>query len=1072
MIARIHLLVLLLFLISISPIAAEEPPLLVTDLADADTAQRLLAVSLQGVANSTPDGRRVFLLTNPSDADWLDYCLRVSPRDAHYLTPEELLSILAPSIEGQILYDPDQPFTLDLATTAAGLRRAVISATDLGLPTVLDFRDRWHSAAAAHRWATDSLLPQCSRSCAALLPPDALALRDFAIQQRMFTFSPPLDPDDESFQTFLHHLPPGTAIYGHAPLFLRPALSDASHHLITASNAANLSFLSQIGTDEVHYQHLGYLQPAAPRFLTLILDCSELDFAINEMPHLWDHPARGTFPLGWALPAALTRAAPPVAHYYYSGAYRSGVDQFILGPSGAGEIDLSRATAPYTFFRATAEARAALDITAGLYTTSPGADIPVAVARLAAETDLRGLFLLGAPDLAPIVYEGVPALAAPRVSDIAAAISYLNRIPLDRRFAALCLDPDSLSMAEAAHIAAHVADRFVLLPPGEMIELMRDLRRPDRAGAAAARVTSVDYPEPAHPDLPLPITAVVEAPEGVFSASVVYRRSDSGLAFSEPMCPSQDGYTAEIPPLRCGGQFDLRVRVRDRLGRATWSPAWRLSVPRSDTDDDGLSDSEEHYLLTDQSAPDTDGDGLADGDDPTPLDADKVFITYLGPIQPPSDIPYLPDPGASHADPHGRYLEPGQRCLYWLPLPLLPPDAPAVIALDARGPALLAIGADPTLPSQHFEGELTGIWYSDILPGKVCQGGAFLRIGCPDDADAPSIIHQLAVVSPPHAPSIARAACQPPHPGPEQAIGVSALIFGPRGVADAALTYRMNDGGTITFPMERASGSQLFRARIPALANRDRLEWWITARDSENNTTVTIPVYLPIGGRAREVISLIAGRDFVGDWAPAAEWSGLGRQAPSSGLRDSAYLNLTGGIYTVWLLGGGRGQSVEVYIGEERVGSLDPRSPDGWHQFGRVRLAAGRHQVHLLSQPGPSAPDGAAPRYAAVILSADSSFSPPAGRILDVHNTLSLLSPPPDHTLTGRVELRATGSGNLVSAEFSLDGELLRRVPGPPFHLSLNTARLPQGPHILRVEAVDRAGPSGLIVEVPVTIAN
>ena len=1072
MTARVGAVLLLLSLALLAPAVAQPPPVLVADVTDADPAQHLLAVSIQGVANSAPDGPHVFLLTNPSDAAWLEYCLRLSPRETKQVSARTLLSLFASEIEGQILYDPAQPFTLDLATTAAGIRRGVISATDLGLPTLLDFRGRWQSASAAYRWAIDSLLPLCNRARAALVPANVLALRDFAIQHRMFTLSPPLDPEEESFNACFYHLPPGTAVYGEAPPALRPALSEASHYFVGAAHAANLSFLSRVGGDEAYYQYLGHVQPAAPRFLTLIFDCSELDFAVNDMPHLWDAAARGTFPLGWALPAALAEAAPPVAHYYYAGAYRSGVDQFILGPSGAGEIDLSRASAPYAFFRATAEARAALDVTAALYTASPRADIDIAVARLAAETGIRGVFLLGAPDLGPAVYEGIPALAAPRVHDITTAITYLNRIPLDRRFAALCLDPHAVSMAEAAHIAAHVSDRFVLLPPGEMMELMRDLRRPDRTGAAGARVTSVDYPEPADPDAPLPVTASVEAPEGLLSASVIYRLTGRGIAFSAPMAPTEDGYAAQVPPLRCGGDFDLRVRVRDRLGRTAWSPGWSLTVPRVDSDGDGLSDSEERLLLTDADTPDTDGDGLDDHADPSPLNADKVFATYLGPIQPPSDLPYLPDPGGSRADLRGRHVEPGQSCLYWLPLLLPPGDAPAVIALEARGPALVSIGADPTLPSQQFEGELGDFWYSDLLPDEVRRGGAFLTIACPGDAETSCLIRTLAVVSPPDAPSIARAACRPRHPGPEQPITISALIFSPGGVAEAVLTYRINEGGTIAFPMERVEDTHSYRARVPPLANRDRLEWWITARDAQGNTTVTIPAYVPVGGRAREVVSLIAGRDFVGGWVPAPEWDGLARQAPSSGLRDSAHLNLTGGIYTVWALAGGRGQGIDVYIGEERVGGVEPRLPDGWHRLGRVRLDADRHQIHLVSQPGPEAPEGAAPRYAALVLSADTSFAPPAGRVLDIHNTLSLLFPPSEHALTGRVELRATGSGNLVAAEFSLDGEVLRRVSGPPFRLSLNTARLPQGPHALRVEAVDRAGPNGLIVEVPVTIAN
>ena len=135
-------LTLTFLLLASSAAGAQPPPLLVTDIANAGPARRLLAVSIQGIANQHPEGPRVFLLTGPRDQEWLDYCLRVSPRGTRSTSLDQLLERLEPDLAGQILYDPDQPYTLDIATTAAGIHKAVISATDLGLPTVLDLRRR------------------------------------------------------------------------------------------------------------------------------------------------------------------------------------------------------------------------------------------------------------------------------------------------------------------------------------------------------------------------------------------------------------------------------------------------------------------------------------------------------------------------------------------------------------------------------------------------------------------------------------------------------------------------------------------------------------------------------------------------------------------------------------------------------------------------------------------------------------------------------------------------------------------------------------------------------------------
>jgi len=1053
--------------------SAQSPPLLVTDITDAGPAQRLLAVSLQGIANQHPDGPRVFLLTGPRDQEWLDYCLRVSPRGTRSTSLDELLELLEPDLAGQILYHPDRPYTLDIATTAAGIHKAVISATDLGLPTVLDLRRRWQSAAEAYRWAIDSLLPDCSRTKLALLPPQAIATRDFAIQHRLFTISPPTSPHDEALGDLLFRLSPGAAIYGAAPPSLQPTFSRASHYFVPASQAANLSFFSRLDTQQRLYQYLGYLEPTAPRYLTFIFDCSDLDFAINAMPGLWDDPARGTLPLGWALPGALTEAAPPVLHRYYADAYRSGTDQFILGPSGAGQIDLGAARAPYSFFQSTTRAQDMLDISTVCYRSpSRGADLGSAVARLAAGTRARGVFLLDVADMPPLLYDGVPALAAPRVRTVADAINYLNNIPLNRRCVALSLDPLHLSPAEAAHIAAHVSDRYVVVPPEEMIELMRAIASPPQPGTPAARVTSVNYPESPAPDLSVPIKVTTEASADILSASIAYRPVNHPFLFWEPMSRTPDGFVADLPPLLCGGKIECRLRARDRAGRVAWLADWTFDLPRSDSDADGLTDAEERFLLTDADSPDSDADGLRDAADPSPLRPDHVFLTYLGPILPPSDLPYLPDDGGTIADSNGRHLQPGQSCLYWLPLHRLPPDAPAVIALDALGPADLAFGPDPASLSSQFTGELTDIWYSPILPPEAQFGGAFLRITCPGASAYPLVVRGLALLSPPAGPSIARLSRQPLHPGPEQPLTISALIFSPNQIARADLTYRVNDGGTIAFPMRPTNVSQLYQASIPALDDRDQLEWWITAADSAGNRAATALFFVPIGGRGRDTVSLLARRDFFGDWISAPDWNGAARLAPSPDLRDSAPANLTGGAYTVWVLAGPRGQRLSVHIGHTEVGSVDPHRPDGWHQLRRIRLEAGRHKVHVVSEPGPDAPAGAAPRYASVILTADSNFVPPTDRVLDIYNGITLLFPRADQTLSGTVELKATGAGNVSAADFSLDDKLLRQVAGPPFRLSLNTRRFANGPHTLRVESVDRAGTSGLAVEIPVIIAN
>jgi hypothetical protein len=1053
-------------------LAAEPAPVLVVDVAGADPGQHLLAVSLQGLANRDPGGPRVFLLTNPRDEEWLEYCLRLSPRPAEPITVGRLLELMRPELKGQILYDPAQAYTVNIATVLAGVRQAAVTERDLGLPTVADLRGRWSSAAEAYAWAVSNLLAECAQGRAACLPAEAVAMRDYAIQERMFVFSSGASPGEAAVQEALVHLNPGTAIYGQVPPELAAGFSRASHFVVAASQAANLSFLSRLDVGQAFHQYPRYMEPTAPRYLALIFDCSDLSFAVNEMPGLWERWSRGSLALGWALPAALLEAAPPVLHRYYADGYRSGIDGFVLGPSGAGEMDLGAATAPYAFLQATAGAARELSAYAALYTPpAPPADVGAAVGRFVTDTGVRGVFLLSARDFEPALYGGVPIVATPRVRSVEAAVSYLDRIPLERRWAALCLDPSVLSAADAAHIAAHVAGRFVVVTPQELVDLMRLPAAPTRAGQALAAVTSVELPETADPNLPIPIKAKIAAPNGVLSAEVAYRPASSPLVFYEVMQGSEGSYQAEVPPIRGGGEITLSIRALDSEGRASWSPAWNMTVPRADGDGDGLSDAEELLLLTDPKAADTDGDGLLDGGDPTPLRADQVTVKHFGPIYPPSDLPYLIEAGGSVADREGRRLRPGDACLYWLPLTGVPPGAPAVVGLEGEGPAALALSGDAASLVDEFNGELTQTWYSGVLPADF-PGGAFLRVTCPMGATRELVIRGVGVFSSPEAPSLAGITVYPAHPGPEQPILVAATAFSPKRVAEVSLTYRVNGRGEITIPMRAVGDSQRYQASLPAFENREEIEWWIRVRDSEGGEAATVPEFLPIGARGRESVSLIATRDFLGEWLPCGDWSGAGRMSGRVGARDSADANLTGGTYTIWILAGGRGQGIGLYVGDQRVGGIDPDRPDGWQQVGRVRLEAGRHHLHLVLEPARRGPVEGMPRYAAVIVTADPTFRPPADRVLDIYNSLVLLSPRDGDTLTGRVELRATGAGNVTAAEFSLDGQLLRRVTGPPFVFSLNTARITNGPHTLKVEGFNRAGTAGLELAVQVTVAN
>ncbi len=1064
------LLVLLSVLPAGSRLYADEQPLLVVNTWGLDLQQAQTAVSLQGFANSRPEGPHVFVIMNWGDFQWLDYSLRLAPRSTREVSLQDLIVEFRPYLAGQVLYDPQQPYTLDVATTAAGQQRAVVTATDLGLPTVLDLRQRWPSAEDAYSWALDNLLSGSSHTAAALLPADSAAMRDYAIQQRMFVMSPPADPADSALHEVTLHLAPGATIFGEETPGLLPVLSRASLPFVRAAWSGNLSYYSGIRAEEQHFQYPGHDEPVAERYLSFIFDCSDLNTALQVMPTLWADNARGSLPLGWALPGTLPVVAPPVLHRYLADAYRSGVDQFVLGPSGAGEVLFPYASSPDSLYEATRRTAKAVDAHAALYVAPPDqAGFPEAVVRFAGGTGLRGVFLLANYDQPVALPGGIPAVVAPRIDTVEQAIKYLDRIPVDRRFAALILNPNTMTPADAAHIAARVGRRYAVVPPAEMLELVREVGF-SAPGEAAIAVASASFPEEPGPEDPLPIKVEIEPAGSVYSAVVVYRPAGSRFAFAEPLAPDGEAFSAELPPLLWGGKVELKVRATDTNGHVTWSPLWEMQAARNDADGDGLSDAEEHLLLSNPERADGDGDGLTDSLDPDPAVAEAVSAWYLGPLFPPADGPYLKAGSGGTADASGRVLKPGEQATYLLPTYRVPPGTLPVVAIGGTGEAAISVPAAAEAP-KAFQGTIEGEWRSAPVPVVGPTGVALpVTVSCPASASDPLTIASVALTSPTGAPSIIQAGHAPAYPGPEQPISVSAVAFSPKGLAEVSLSYRVNGGAySATIPMQ-AEG-QRYRAVIAPLNDRDTLEYWITARDAEGSRTATLPVSLSVGGRGREVVSLMARRDFVGGWRPFPEWQGAAAGALDGGVIDIAPVNLTGATYNVWILAGGRGNGIAVSIDGSAVGAIEGDSPDGWQRVGRMRLEAGRHRVAVTSQAA-SEGEWAAPRYAEVLLSADTGLEPPPDQVLDVYNALVLLSPNLQDPLRGTVELRATGSGNLVAVEFSVDGALLRRVSGPPFSVSLPSERYSDGPHTLKIEAVDRAGPTGLALEIPFVISN
>ena len=198
---------------------ADGPQVYVVDMAGTDLKAKLAVTSLQGLVNRQGGQELIYLLSRPDDGIWLDTLQHRYRFPTVDRTPQQLIDKFKGRARGQVIYDPQQPFTINIATMQAGLGQAIISDKDLGLPTSFDGRGKWKDELEAYRWAKDNLLEKCNRSRLAFLKGEATDLRDYVIGQKMFVCDvAPIDEQAkrELLEQILEGFPSGSLIMGRA----------------------------------------------------------------------------------------------------------------------------------------------------------------------------------------------------------------------------------------------------------------------------------------------------------------------------------------------------------------------------------------------------------------------------------------------------------------------------------------------------------------------------------------------------------------------------------------------------------------------------------------------------------------------------------------------------------------------------------------------------------------------------------------------------------------------------------------------------------------------------------------
>ena len=203
--------------------ADDRPPLVLYTLKGGGTAEAydeaIAAASLQGVLNRDAPTLYVLPDARPPARLWLD----ILSRDGHWLEGREqqpaadldaLVALAGPRLKGAVIWDPEVPATVNVATTIAGVADAVVLSPEFAdrflprwkLPVVRDLRGMFTGAETgsrkndAYRWAIREYLQKglCSSRLVCLYADSWKARevgdatwaypRDLAVGRRAFVF--------------------------------------------------------------------------------------------------------------------------------------------------------------------------------------------------------------------------------------------------------------------------------------------------------------------------------------------------------------------------------------------------------------------------------------------------------------------------------------------------------------------------------------------------------------------------------------------------------------------------------------------------------------------------------------------------------------------------------------------------------------------------------------------------------------------------------------------------------------------------------------------------------------------
>ena len=311
-------------------------------------------VSLQGLINRQKPLIYVKHVAEEDPDTWLN-SLATEAKLIPIADPWTLFKMYRTEIAGVAIYDPEQPDTINLATTLAGIEGGVIASPEVAarlvkspynLKLLADFREyHFASRAETYQWAYDNYWSKTTHRLIVGLDPGISGyMRDYVIAlNAMIIWLDPRHPDEqEILSKFLSDMPVSSSFIGYFPepenggeVVHVKYLSEHGHPVFATNYMQNMTVWGGTSRD-VAVPTI----PPPPNlenkiYVAFILsDGDNMQYDQHRMRVYWDDPHRGQVPIGWTFDAAMMDVAPHILRFYRETS--SPLDTLIAGPSGVG----------------------------------------------------------------------------------------------------------------------------------------------------------------------------------------------------------------------------------------------------------------------------------------------------------------------------------------------------------------------------------------------------------------------------------------------------------------------------------------------------------------------------------------------------------------------------------------------------------------------------------------------------------------------------------------------------------------------------------------------------------------